>query len=160
MKMNKFFSHQLMENNILSKDLKEVINFLKKKNIILTQSKFVNKFENEWSKWLGVKYSVFVNSGSSANILSLAVLKTLTKKKNIIVPTLTWVSDINAVLFNGFKPIFVDINLSNLSIVLFIDSSLNFWFLFTFIDLGKTTTPKNSNCCLKVDKKLLPSPPL
>ena len=115
MKMNKFFSHQLMENNILSKDLKEVINFLKKKNIILTQSKFVNKFENEWSKWLGVKYSVFVNSGSSANILSLAVLRTLTKKKNIIVPTLTWVSDINAVLFNGFKPIFVDINLSNLS---------------------------------------------
>ena len=30
-------------------------------------------------------------------------------------PTLTWVSDINAVILNGFKPVFVDINLSNLS---------------------------------------------
>ena len=113
--MTKNFSHPLMENNILSADLKKVSNFLKTKNIILTQSKFVKKFEEEWSKWLGVKYSVFVNSGSSANILTLAILKTLTKKKNIIVPSLTWVSDINAVLFNGFKPIFVDINFSNLS---------------------------------------------
>lgn len=104
-----------MENNISSVDLKKVINFLKRKKIILTQSRFVKKFENEWSKWLGVKYSVFVNSGSSANILTLAILKTITKKKNIIVPSLTWVSDINAVLFNGFKPVFVDVNFSNLS---------------------------------------------
>ena len=79
--MTKFFSHSLMENNISSVDLKKVINFLKRKKIILTQSRFVKKFENEWSKWLGVKYSVFVNSGSSANILTLAILKTITKKK-------------------------------------------------------------------------------
>ena len=88
---------------------------MNKKNIILTQSKYVKKFENKWSKWLGVKYSVFVNSGSSANILSLAVMKILSKKKEVIVPSLTWVSDINAVLFNNFKPKFVDINLNNLS---------------------------------------------
>ena len=69
--MTKFFSHSLMENNILPIDLKKVINLLKRKKIILTQSKFVKRFENEWSKWLGVKYSVFVNSGSSANILTL-----------------------------------------------------------------------------------------
>ncbi len=104
-----------MENNILPIDLKKVINLLKRKKIILTQSKFVKRFENEWSKWLGVKYSVFVNSGSSANILTLGILKTMTKKSEIIVPSLTWVSDINAVLFNGFKPVFVDINFSNLS---------------------------------------------
>ena len=103
-----------MENNILPIDLKKVINLLKRKKIILTQSKFVKRFENEWSKWLGVKYSVFVNSGSSANILTLGILKTMTKKSEIIVPSLTWVSDINAVLFNGFKPVFVDINFSNL----------------------------------------------
>tara|TARA_Y100000816_G_C26077110_1_gene567125 strand:- start:479 stop:1663 length:1185 start_codon:yes stop_codon:yes gene_type:complete len=113
--MTKFFSHSLMENNILPIDLKKVINLLKRKKIILTQSKFVKRFENEWSKWLGVKYSVFVNSGSSANILTLGILKTMTKKSEIIVPSLTWVSDINAVLFNGFKPVFVDINFSNLS---------------------------------------------
>src|SRR6056300_755666 len=113
--MNKNFSHPLMDNNILPKDLKEVKKFLNKKKIILTQSKYVKKFESEWSKWLGVKYSVFVNSGSSANILSLAVMKILSKKKEVIVPSLTWVSDINAVLFNNFEPKFVDINLNNLS---------------------------------------------
>ena len=109
------FSHPLMDNNILPEDLKKVISFLNRKKIILTQSKFVKQFENEWSKWLGVKYSVFVNSGSSANILTLAILKTLTKKRTVIVPSLTWVSDINAVLLNDFKPVFVDINFSNLS---------------------------------------------
>ena len=88
-----------------------------KKNI-LTQSKKVLEFEKKWSKWLGVRYSTFVNSGSSANYISLAILKIINKnkKKNeIIVPSLTWVSDINSVIMNGFKPVFVDINLENLS---------------------------------------------
>ena len=92
-----------------------VIKLLKKKKIILTQSKNVLKFEEQWSKWLGVKYSVFVNSGSSANILSMSILKILSKKKEVIVPSLTWVSDINSVIINNFKPKFVDINLNNLS---------------------------------------------
>ena len=71
--MRNQFKHSLMDNNILRQDLNSIIKFLKKKNIVLTQSKYVRKFEENWSKWLGVKYSVFVNSGSSANILSLAV---------------------------------------------------------------------------------------
>ena len=37
------------------------------------------------------------------------------KRKKIIVPTLTWVSDINSVLMSGFKPIFVDIDPKNLA---------------------------------------------
>ena len=69
----------------------------------------------KWSKWLGIKYSVFVNSGSSANLLSLSYLKTKFKKGEIIVPSLTWVSDITSILYNGFKPVFVDVNLHNLS---------------------------------------------
>ena len=75
-------------------------------------------FEKKWSKWLGVKYSTFVNSGSSANFITISALKYLnhnSKRNEIIVPTLTWVSDINSVLLNNYKPIFVDINLSNLS---------------------------------------------
>ena len=116
--MRNQFKHSLMDNNILRQDLNSIIKFLKKKNIILTQSKYVRKFEENWSKWLGVKYSVFVNSGSSANILSLAVLKEFTKKKEIIVPSLTWVSDINAVTMNNFKPKFVDVQLDSLSMKL------------------------------------------
>ena len=112
------FNHPLMHNNFTRSDMQSVQKLLKKKNIILTQSDKVREFEKKWSKWLGCKHSVFVNSGSSANYITLSILKELNKnnKKNeIIVPTLTWVSDINAVILNGFKPIFVDINLSNLS---------------------------------------------
>ena len=108
------FSHPLMHNNFTSNDRRAAIKLLKTKNIILTQSKNVKKFEQRWSKWLGVKYSVFVNSGSSANLLTISTLKILYKKNEIIVPTLTWVSDINSVIQNNFKPVFVDINPNNL----------------------------------------------
>ena len=114
MKLN----HALMDNNFTKSDMDSVIKLVKKKDIILTQSKNVKEFEKKWSKWVGTKYSVFVNSGSSANFITISALKTLNKNKNkneIIVPTLTWVSDINSVIMNGFKPVFVDINLSNLS---------------------------------------------
>ena len=45
----------------------------------------------------------------------MSILKILSKKKEVIVPSLTWVSDINSVIINNFKPKFVDINLNNLS---------------------------------------------
>ena len=111
-------NHSLMHNNLTQKDMVAVKKLLNKKNIILTQSKKVKEFEKKWSKWLGVKYSTYVNSGSSANFITISMLKEINnkKKKNeIIVPTLTWVSDINSILLNGFKPVFVDINLNNLS---------------------------------------------
>jgi CDP-6-deoxy-D-xylo-4-hexulose-3-dehydrase len=108
--VDKFF-HPLMENNILTEDINSVINFFKsRQDIILTQSVNVKKFEEEWSKWLGVKYSIFVNSGSSANLLTLLAIKLLHGTGEIIVPTLTWISDIASVIQNNFKPIFVDIN--------------------------------------------------
>jgi CDP-6-deoxy-D-xylo-4-hexulose-3-dehydrase len=55
-----------------------------------------------------------VNSGSSANLLTMSVLKILYGKGEIILPSLTWVSDINSVIQNNFKPVFVDINPNNL----------------------------------------------
>ena len=100
----------LMSNNITRDDLDTVIEFLKQDDPILTQSKNVRAFEQEWSDWLGVTHSVFVNSGSSANLLTMAALKAVYGPGEIIVPTLTWVSDIASVIQCGFKPIFVDIN--------------------------------------------------
>ena len=109
------FQHKLMFNNIELQDLKKVKIFLNKENIILTQSKKVLEFEKKWSKWLGVKYSVFVNSGSSANYLTMLSIKiTYGEKGEVIVPSLTWISDIVSVINSGFKPVFVDINLDNL----------------------------------------------
>ena len=110
------YNFPLMQNNFVKSDFTKVISLLKKKNPILTQSKNVKKFEQEWSKWLGVKYSVFVNSGSSANLITLSALKILLNKKKgeIIVPSFTWISDIISIIKNDFKPVFVDINLKNL----------------------------------------------
>jgi len=108
--VNKFFN-PLMKNNILTEDINSVINFLKsRQSKILTHSSNVNKFEEEWSKWLGVKYSVFLNSESSANLLTLLAVKILYGTGEIIITTLTWISDIASVIQNNFKPVFVDIN--------------------------------------------------
>ena len=118
LKDNMKFNHKLMNNNFTNKDISAVKKFLKNKDTILTQSTKVEEFEKKWSRWLGVKYSTFVNSGSSANFISISILKAINKnkKKNeIIVPTLTWVSDINSVIMNGFKPVFVDVDPTTLS---------------------------------------------
>jgi CDP-6-deoxy-D-xylo-4-hexulose-3-dehydrase len=101
----------LMRNNILREDLDVVIDYLKQDDPILTHGANVRAFEEEWSKWLGVKYSVFVNSGASANLLTMAILKIKhSDGGEVITPPLGWVSDVAAVLQNGFKPVFVDID--------------------------------------------------
>jgi len=100
----------LMRNNIDKADLDAVIELLQQDDPMLTQSSQVRAFEAEWSQWLGCDYSVFVNSGSSANLLTMAALKQTRGPGEVIVPTLTWVSDIASVIQAGFTPIFVDID--------------------------------------------------
>ena len=112
----KNYKWQLMSNNILLKDKNNLIQFIKKTNKFTNGPKVI-EFEKKWSKWLGVKYSTFVNSGASANLISLHILKEIEpKKKEIIIPPFTWNSDVVSVLNAGFKPIFVDINLDNLAL--------------------------------------------
>ncbi len=103
----------LMDNNIPRADLDELIAFLQS-DPRLTQGENVRAFEEEWSQWLGVKYSVYVNSGSSANLATISAVRHLYGAGEVIVPTLTWVSDISAILHAGLTPVFVDINPRNL----------------------------------------------
>ena len=70
-----------MSDNFTKSDMNEVKKFINHKNITLTQSKKVKEFEKKWSRWLGVKYSVFVNSGSSANYITISALKIINKNK-------------------------------------------------------------------------------
>ena len=101
----------LMRNNILREDLDAVIEHLKQEDPTLTNGPKVREFEAAWSNWLGVKYSVFINSGASANLLTMAVLKLQHPEGGeVIVPPLTWISDVASVLQNGFTPVFVDID--------------------------------------------------
>jgi len=103
------FKWPLMDDNITREDIDELIEFLSSMPR-LTQSANVAVFEEEWSEWLGVKHSVFVNSGASANLATITALKHMHGDGEIIVPPLTWVSDISAVLWNGMNPVFADIN--------------------------------------------------
>lgn len=106
----------LMRNNILREDLDAVIAHLQQDDPILTNGPQVKAFEAEWSQWLGVKHSVFVNSGASSNLLSMAVLKIRHPQGGeVIVPPLAWVSDVATVLQNGFTPVFADIDPRTLS---------------------------------------------
>jgi CDP-4-dehydro-6-deoxyglucose reductase, E1 len=111
----------LMENNIPKGDLNDLCEFIQNTSM-LTNSKKVLEFEKAWSEWLGVKHSVYVNSGASANLLSLLLLKHKLISDgydendlgDVIVSTLNWVTDISSVMLCGFRPVFVDINQTNL----------------------------------------------
>ena len=107
----------LMSNNIGRDDVDCLIEFLQQEPLPrLTNGPKVIEFEKAWSEWLGVKHSVFVNSGTAANELTMLALKHLFPEGGqIILPPLSWVSDVNSVLFADFDPVFVDINLKNLS---------------------------------------------
>ena len=105
----------LMKNNISRSDLNALINHLQKDDPKLTHGPAVKSFENAWSNWLGVKYSVMVNSGASANDLTMIALRELHGLGEVIVPGLTWVSDIASVINSGHTPIFVDIDKETLA---------------------------------------------
>lgn len=109
------FNWSLINDNISKKDREVLADFC------LNGERFTNglkvkEFEQIWSKWLGVKHSVMVNSGASANYISIAMVKELVGEGEIIVPPLGWVSDISSVAQLGMTPVFVDINLDTLAI--------------------------------------------
>lgn len=98
------------DRNILSKFIIKTKKF--------TQSNQVKIFEKKFSQWQSSKYSIFVNSGSSANLLIIFTCKDLYKwdeKSEVIVPSLTWTTTVTPVLQAGLKPVFVDCNLKDYS---------------------------------------------
>jgi len=113
--MNNFYL-PLMSDNIDKEDIQSLINFLSQDQIPkLTNGPKVIEFENAWGQWLGTKHNLMVNSGASANELTMLALNYIHGDGEIIVPPLTWISDISSVIFSGFKPVFCDINLKNFS---------------------------------------------
>jgi CDP-6-deoxy-D-xylo-4-hexulose-3-dehydrase len=113
--MNNFYL-PLMEDNIDREDVNTLINFLNQTPIPkLTNGPKVVEFENAWGQWLGTKYNLMVNSGASANELTILALNELYEDGEVILPPLTWISDVSSVIFSEFTPVFCDINLKNLS---------------------------------------------
>lgn len=106
----------LMSNNITKEDVDVLIDFLKGTDRFTNGPK-VYEFEQAWSRWLGVKHSVFVNSGASANFMTMAGIAQMYGKGEVIVPVITWVSDISSVIFAGHTPVFVDVDLKNMAMM-------------------------------------------
>jgi CDP-6-deoxy-D-xylo-4-hexulose-3-dehydrase len=82
----------------------------------ITMSSITEKFEKEFAKYLGVKYALMVNSGSSANLLAFFALINPVNKKKIkyedecIIPALCWSTSLWPIIQSGLKPKFVDID--------------------------------------------------
>ena len=107
----------LVDNIIDKDDIKELIKWLET-DPKLTKGELTKEFEKKWSEWLGVKYSVFVNSGSSANLLMIysMISQKLLKNKKVIIPTLSWATSIAPLLQFDLDPILCDCNMNNISI--------------------------------------------
>ena len=84
----------------------------------LTKGEKTLEFEEQFSSYLGCKYSIFCNSGSSANLLITSALIQSGRLKNnkIVVPQVSWSTTIFPVMQLGLSPIMCDCNLENLGI--------------------------------------------
>lgn len=105
------------DNSISFEDIELLTKWLNQKPTPqLTQGPLVTQFEKEFSKYQDCKYSVFVNSGSSANLLMLYTLMKLNLLKNnrIIVPAVSWSTTVAPVIQLGMSPIFCDCELDTL----------------------------------------------
>jgi CDP-6-deoxy-D-xylo-4-hexulose-3-dehydrase len=108
---------QLVKDTIDKKDIKQLINWLKT-NPKLTKGELTVEFEKQWSEWLGCKYSVFVNSGSSANLAAVysLMLSGKLKNKKIVVPAVSWVTTVTPAMQLGLEPIMCDADGNNLGL--------------------------------------------
>lgn len=109
---------KLVSDTIDNVDIKRLINWLSGEQIPrLTKGPVTVEFEKKWSSYLGTRYTTYVNSGSSAIILTLAALKQRgLKNDKIVVPTLSWLTDVSSVMQLGLQPILCDCNLNDLSV--------------------------------------------
>lgn len=98
--------YHLAEDTIDNQDIDALVEWLKAYPR-LTKGPLTLEFEKKWSDWLGRKYSVFNNSGSSANLLMYyaLLLSGRLKNKKVIVPSVGWVTTIAPAIQFGFEPI-------------------------------------------------------
>jgi len=101
-------------------DEKEVMHVLSSlMDMRISQGPAVLEFEKNFADYISMKYAVGVNSGSSANLLALAVLleaNDLEKGDEVIVPAATFTTVASPILQLGLTPVFVDIDIETLNI--------------------------------------------
>ena len=108
---------QLAGNTISKNEINRLSSWLKKNNK-LTKGKLTIKFEKLFSSWLKNKYSIFVNSGSSANLLiAQSLLESgYLKNKTVIAPAVSWITTVTPFLQLGYKVKLCDCDRNNLGL--------------------------------------------
>ena len=114
------FEYPLTDNPFELDDIMTGINVLLRGKI--TMSEITRKFENKFAKYVGAKYALMVNSGSSANLLSFFCLinpknkKKLRKNDECLIPALCWSTSLWPIVQSGLKPKFVDVEVNTLNV--------------------------------------------
>lgn len=107
-----------LQENILEKDDIEILAAFMRSTERFTQFEKVREFEDAWSRWQGCRYSIFVSSGSAANLVMINLMKEVRGWKDgdeVLVPAVTWVTNVAPVFQCGLRPVFVDVNLDDFS---------------------------------------------
>ena len=126
--INKFSSHEdekinqypLLEKGFTKEDIIKGMEVLLSRK--LTMSDITRKFEKAFSKFVGSKYALMVNSGSSANLLAAFALINPKKKGRLksgdkfIIPAICWSTSLCPLVQCGLKPEFIDVNINNFCI--------------------------------------------
>jgi CDP-6-deoxy-D-xylo-4-hexulose-3-dehydrase len=108
---------KLQENILEDRDREYLAGFISRTDRF-TQFEKVKEFEADWCAWQGSGFSTYVNSGSSADLVMLDAVKEFFDIKDgaeVLVPAVTWPTTINSVIQTRLTPVFVDINLNDLS---------------------------------------------
>jgi CDP-6-deoxy-D-xylo-4-hexulose-3-dehydrase len=109
---------KLVNDTINNQDIDSLIDWLKTYPK-LTKGNLTIELEKKWAKWIGTKYSIFCNSGSSANLLMLWALveaERIKRNAKVVIPSVAWATDLSPVIQLGMNPILCDINLEDLSV--------------------------------------------
>jgi CDP-6-deoxy-D-xylo-4-hexulose-3-dehydrase len=112
--------YPLLENAFVHDDILAAIEVLLSKKI--TMSEVTNSFEYEFGKYIGSKYTLMTNSGSSANLLAAFTLVNPKKKfflkpgDYFAIPAVCWSTSLWPFVQSGLKPIFIDVNINNFSL--------------------------------------------
>ena len=115
------FKYPLVEYPFSKSDLSSGRRVLSKGKFI-TMNKITKQFEKKFAKYLGVKYALMVNSGSSANLLAFFALinpkakKRINFKNECIIPSICWSTSLWPIVQAGLKPVFVDVDLKTFNI--------------------------------------------
>lgn len=108
---------KLAEDTINKKDIDILRDWLKDIPHLTMGEKTV-EFEEIFARWIGTKYAVYVNSGSSANLAIIYALKVggYLKNEKIVVPAVSWSTTVAPVIQLGLEPILCDADPDNLGV--------------------------------------------